>query len=211
MTPLQGPLETARDAGCRRVVERDLGLGDEHRVGAGQVQPEVGRAAQHGGRLRASGQKRVEHLLPRRLLTAREVTAGPLEAVRERRHAVVRRPEHAQPGSPHLLGRATADRRQLGPQPPARRQVQVDQRSWRHPCRRGSGAALAAALELDVVEAPPGRGSVHHGVQEPPQQGDVQAAGVLGGTFRDGVEIHVLTSPSSSGPGEVAEHRQRLS
>lgn len=127
---------------------------DEHGVRAGEVEAEVGRPPSHRDRVGTTGQQRVEHLPARRLLLAGEVVAGQLEALGEGRHRVVRRAQHGQPRGPDLVSVANGDDVELAPQPPAGREVQVDQRAQRDPGQGCGRSALTARGELGPAQPP---------------------------------------------------------
>ena len=163
--------------------------GDEDGVRAGEVQAQVVGPPEHAGGTQAPAQQRVEDLAPLGLLPAGDVVAGQLEALDERGDAVVGRPQHREPGRPHPGG--VVRQVQRLPQPPARRQVQVDERTQRHPGVGGAGAPGAAALELGPAQPTAARRGRDRVLQEVAEQSRVEPAGVVGRAPRDRTEVEL--------------------
>ena len=97
----------------------------------GQLQPEPLAADQQVGRVPAREQV-IDELQALRLLAPGDRPVGPLEALSRRRDRIVGRPQHTEPGRPQI-GQAG----QFTPQPPGRRQVQIDQATQGHAALRG--------------------------------------------------------------------------
>ena len=106
--------------------------GQHDQVRPGQPQPEALAAHQQIGGAAAAGEQVIDELQALRFLAAGDRQVGTFEALGRGRYRVVGGPQHAEPGRPQI-GQAG----QFAPQPPGRRQVQVDQAAQGHAALRG--------------------------------------------------------------------------
>ncbi len=160
------------DAGQAHAAAAFRGAHQHHLVRAGQPKSQPLPPGQQVGHGAPAGQQVLEELAALRLLPAGDRQVGPLEPARGRRHRVVRGVQHGQHGGPQHHRRVAAGG-QFAPQPPGRRQVQVDQAAQGNPALRGllpgpgvpgkfrGGQAAPAAKRLkhsgQVVAEQPGR------------------------------------------------------
>ena len=123
----------------------------------GQPQPEALAAHEQIGGV-AAGEQVIDELQAFRFLAAGDRQVGTFETLGRGRYRVVGGPQHAEPGRPQI-GQAG----QFAPQPPGRRQVQIDQAAQGHAALRGPLPRPAVLGELGGDQAAAGAGRVGRG------------------------------------------------
>jgi hypothetical protein len=130
-------------------------------VGAAQVEAERLGPLDHPGDVRIAAQQIVDDLSSQGFLPANHVPPCQLVPVDQRLDGVIDNPQHRVRGGPHLVAVTRPDdHRQFAPQPPRRRQVQVDRLSGADALFGGTSAELADGLEFSFLWSTPGYGGV---------------------------------------------------
>ena len=171
-------------------------LSQHDQMRPGQPQPEPLATDQQIGGI-AAGEQVVDELQPFRLLAAGDRQVGPLEALGRGRHRIVGGAQHTEPGRPQI-----GQPGQFPPQPPRRRQVQVDQAAQGHAALRGPLPRPAVLGQFHGGQAAAGTRRVRRGRQVAGQQVRGHPARLPAGRAGDRLQVDRFRGISStSHPG----------
>ena len=160
-------------------------------VRAGQVESEVGGTARHPGARRGGPDSRSSKSSRRaassRRVISRRASWWPSTPAATTSSTARSTASPASTERLGLLGAAPHDR-QVTPEPPGGRQVQLDERPQRHPVERGPPALEAEAVQLLAGQAPMVARDLGDDLEVVGEQGGIEPARVGCGRGRDGAD-----------------------